>query len=173
MNKKGISPLIATVLIIGFTVALAAIIITWGSGFVNKLISDDALGNSDIDCLGIELEITDAVFLPGALGPSGDKLTVHVLRNPSITGLGSDDFKIVKMIFFVKDNRLPNDIIVNDLDGISTETFDLTGDNILGVDIEDKNELRMAPIIRTESGNEVICGNLDIEPFPIVELAGP
>ena len=36
MNNKGISPLIATVLIIGFTVALAAIIITWGSSFVQR-----------------------------------------------------------------------------------------------------------------------------------------
>lgn len=33
MFKKGISPLIATVLIIGFTVALAAIIMTWGTTF--------------------------------------------------------------------------------------------------------------------------------------------
>lgn len=31
--RKGISPLIATVLIIGFTVALAAIIMTWGTTF--------------------------------------------------------------------------------------------------------------------------------------------
>ena len=29
LNKKGISPLIATVLLIGFTVALAAVVITW------------------------------------------------------------------------------------------------------------------------------------------------
>ncbi|MEK6816328.1 MAG: archaellin/type IV pilin N-terminal domain-containing protein [Nanoarchaeota archaeon] len=31
-RKRGISPLIATVLIIGFTVALAAVIMTWGQG---------------------------------------------------------------------------------------------------------------------------------------------
>ncbi len=30
-NKKGISPLIATVLIIGFTIVLAAMVITWGT----------------------------------------------------------------------------------------------------------------------------------------------
>ena len=34
LSKRGVSPLIATVLIIGFTVALAAIIFTWGSSFV-------------------------------------------------------------------------------------------------------------------------------------------
>ncbi|MDP4012170.1 MAG: hypothetical protein Q8R00_01005 [Candidatus Nanoarchaeia archaeon] len=36
MTKKGVSPLIATVLIIGFTVALAAMVMTWGSGFIKK-----------------------------------------------------------------------------------------------------------------------------------------
>ena len=33
MEKRGISPLIATVLIVGFTVALAAVIFTWGINF--------------------------------------------------------------------------------------------------------------------------------------------
>lgn len=41
-NSKGISPLIATVLIIGFTVALAAIVMTWGRGFI-----DDTTRNVD------------------------------------------------------------------------------------------------------------------------------
>ncbi|MEK6934832.1 MAG: archaellin/type IV pilin N-terminal domain-containing protein [Nanoarchaeota archaeon] len=36
-NKRGISPLIATVLIVGFTVALAAVIISWGSGFIQQM----------------------------------------------------------------------------------------------------------------------------------------
>ena len=37
MDKKGISPLIATVLIIGFTVALAAVILIWGQGFTKSM----------------------------------------------------------------------------------------------------------------------------------------
>ena len=37
MLRKGISPLIATVLIIGFTVALAAIIMTWGTKFAGTM----------------------------------------------------------------------------------------------------------------------------------------
>lgn len=36
-NKKGISPLIATVLILGFTVALAAVIMTWGQSFTRQI----------------------------------------------------------------------------------------------------------------------------------------
>ena len=36
MSKRGISPLIATVLIVGFTIALAAMIITWGGNFCKE-----------------------------------------------------------------------------------------------------------------------------------------
>jgi len=38
MNKKGISPLVATVLIIGFTVALAAVIMVWGQDFITGMV---------------------------------------------------------------------------------------------------------------------------------------
>lgn len=46
MNKKGISPLIATVLIIGFTIVLAVLIMKWALPFVKelqegKIISDE------------------------------------------------------------------------------------------------------------------------------------
>ena len=34
LNKKGISPLIATVLIIGFTIIIAVLVITWTTGLV-------------------------------------------------------------------------------------------------------------------------------------------
>ena len=36
-NKKGISPLIATVIIIGFTIVLAAGVIYWGTGFFKNI----------------------------------------------------------------------------------------------------------------------------------------
>ena len=49
-NKKAISPLIATVLIIGFTIVLAAVVIQWGSQLVERL-----KGQTDIN-----IEKTDA-----------------------------------------------------------------------------------------------------------------
>ena len=35
-NKKGISPLIATVIIIGLTIVLAALVVTFGTNLVKK-----------------------------------------------------------------------------------------------------------------------------------------
>lgn len=37
--KKGISPLIATVLLIGFTVALVFVVTTWGTGYLKDILS--------------------------------------------------------------------------------------------------------------------------------------
>lgn len=39
-NKQGMSPLIATVLLIGFTVALAAVVMTWGLDYVRSTTND-------------------------------------------------------------------------------------------------------------------------------------
>src|SRR3989339_885461 len=50
-SKKGISPLIATVLIIGFTVALAAIIMTWGTKFTRDVQkSTDESAKANVAC---------------------------------------------------------------------------------------------------------------------------
>ena len=58
-NKRGISPLIATVLLIGFTVALAAMVMTWGSGFIKKTTEQTEKGaSSTLKCaseLGFEI----------------------------------------------------------------------------------------------------------------------
>ncbi|MEK6837920.1 MAG: archaellin/type IV pilin N-terminal domain-containing protein, partial [Nanoarchaeota archaeon] len=39
-NKKGVSPLIATVLLIAFAVALGAVVMNWGRGFVQQQTSE-------------------------------------------------------------------------------------------------------------------------------------
>ena len=58
MNKKGISPLIATVLIIGFTVALAAVIITWGGRFIQQTQDDvDRSTQVGLMCSRLSFEI--------------------------------------------------------------------------------------------------------------------
>lgn len=36
MNKRGLSPLVATILLIGFSIALGAIVMSWGKGFIEE-----------------------------------------------------------------------------------------------------------------------------------------
>lgn len=59
-NKKGISPLIATVLLIGFVVAVAAVVMLWGKGFVKERAEKEgALSQAQLECNLIEIEIND------------------------------------------------------------------------------------------------------------------
>ena len=54
--KKGISPLIATVLVIGFTIALALVIFTWGKAFTQSLTEETGeKAQSQLACLQTNL----------------------------------------------------------------------------------------------------------------------
>ena|GEM_PF-1462281 len=58
-NKKAVSPLIATVLIIGFTIVLAALVITWGTKLFKGTVADtDASSKSSLACsTDLDLEV--------------------------------------------------------------------------------------------------------------------
>lgn len=59
MNKKAVSPLIATVLIIGFTVALSAIVMTWGGVFMREEVEES---EEDIVELCVEWEFPEECY---------------------------------------------------------------------------------------------------------------
>ena len=60
MQKRGISPLIATVLIIGFTVALGSVILVWGGDFVRTLQEgSDITAEKAEGCTATTLDVTN------------------------------------------------------------------------------------------------------------------
>src|SRR3989344_8012666 len=60
MQKRGISQLIATVLIIGFTIVLAAIIFIWLIGSIEKIIIAQEEAEKELSCADIQLDIKKA-----------------------------------------------------------------------------------------------------------------
>ncbi len=58
-NKKGISPLIATVLVIGFTIVLAAMVITWGTRLFKTTVEEtEAESKFTLACTtGLKVEV--------------------------------------------------------------------------------------------------------------------
>lgn len=58
-NRKAISPLIATVLLIGFAVALAAIVMTWGGGFIRKTTeTTETQAETTLLCAKLNLDVS-------------------------------------------------------------------------------------------------------------------
>ncbi len=85
MSNKAISPLIATVLLIAFAMAVATIVFGWGTGFVNTIsnpVSDK--GPKTVQCTFANLDVkkTDVVY-----NFSGVTSTVNV----SVYNSGSED----------------------------------------------------------------------------------
>ena len=64
INKKGISPLIVTVLLIGFTIVLAALVIRWGSELFSSQIKTQTCDNeATISCTSnVDVKITNAIY---------------------------------------------------------------------------------------------------------------
>lgn len=57
MSKRGISPLIATVLLIGFIIALVAVVMLWGKGFIQeKAEKEGELAQAQLSCTRIKLD---------------------------------------------------------------------------------------------------------------------
>ncbi|MBI2671600.1 hypothetical protein HYX16_01570 [Candidatus Woesearchaeota archaeon] len=61
INKKGISPLIATILLVGFVVVIGALVILWSRNFITeKAEKEGALAEKQLECENIGIDIKDA-----------------------------------------------------------------------------------------------------------------
>jgi len=60
-KKKGISPLIATVLLIGFVVALVMLVMLWGKNYIEELAAKrGALAQKQNECQSVEIGVKSA-----------------------------------------------------------------------------------------------------------------
>jgi len=82
MKKRGISPLIATVLLIGFVVALAALIMLWGGRFVReKAEKEGALSEKQLECENVEIDVA-SVDVRGR----GSTISIENKKNKQVDG---------------------------------------------------------------------------------------
>lgn len=121
--KKGISPLIATVLLIGFTVALTSIVMMWGKGFVTeKTTKEGALAEARMDCLEVEFTV-DKSCRPQA-AQNDISLTLRNLKNTKVDA-------------FVFTSAQLEDVIEKneELAGLGMKEFTITAPNLQTIDI--------------------------------------
>lgn len=78
MNKKGISPLIATVLLVSFVVVLSLVIFFWGKQYVTELIEKRGdVASMKLECESVELEIVNVI---------GNQLNIRNMGSKRISG---------------------------------------------------------------------------------------
>ncbi len=162
MRKKGITPLIATVLLLGFTIVLAALVITWGTNLFKKT-TENTGDVSDFNILcttGYNLAYTATQAGTGIV-----HVTVKNNNEKKIAGFlfvtKSDDGKTAQT--FSTDTSLVASSTGTGLspsgtqaalDGYKILTFDLTSNPAL-----DWKTLEIRPIATLDSGKKQICEN--------------
>jgi len=81
INKKGISPMIATVLLIGFVISIILLILLWGKDYIEELAEKrGALAEKQQECTKIQFDVLKACWRGSAEIDVGTEAEI-VLRN--------------------------------------------------------------------------------------------
>jgi len=162
MSKRGITPLIATVLLIGFTIALAAIIITWGGQFVRK--TQERVGiesELQLSCsqLNFDIDSVSCVRIGGIGVPITTKLdTVRVSSNTAQAISG--------FILRAQSNRtrliVVDSAITTPLPPFGAATLTFTTQSPPGWGTEGVGEVQAIPKIISPGQGEQVCSSVII-----------
>jgi len=143
--KRGISPLIATVLIIGFTVALAAVIMVWGQSF-SKSMQKSTEQSTKIQLVCAQ----DVAFEMESLCYHGNKIYITVKNNGNV----EIERYIVRM--FKGANTAESANIDKEIApfAISTHNFKVSSPEFA----QSIKKIELIPIVKVE-GKEITCQN--------------
>ncbi|MBI4738325.1 hypothetical protein HY772_01970 [Candidatus Woesearchaeota archaeon] len=162
-SKKGVSPLIATVLLIAFAVALGAVVMNWGRGYVEDTAqvarqkSDaEVKCSTDVDIDFVTIDNVPQVCFntsdtlnPG--GASGNDTVLFILENKKDSTIERLQLRLIGST-----SKVP---VVRDLGnwskllGAEARLFNITYPESRGTP---PSQLRVIPVIKS-AGQEVVC----------------
>ena len=161
-NKKAVSPLIATVLLIAFAVALGAVVMNWGRGYVEdtqdfaRERSDaEVVCTTDIDLNIVNIDLTDQVCYVD-LGTNETNVSM-ILENVASRDIDSLTVRVIGT-----DSKVPfNGPLGNDtsIDAGEAQLFSFVYDHDTYGNI---SQIAVSPVIKL-SGNDVTCSGSQLK----------
>lgn len=158
MKKKGISPLIATVLIIGFTIVLAALVIQWGGQLVDRIKGETEV-TSDVNLI-CSAGLSQLSISGDVKQGVGDLITVRIDN--------SNDQEIAHFLFRITESN--DDITVVDSEtagaavtgplplgkfNVGTYTFTATA--------AEAKQLGVIPKVESSDGKNYACSGKELK----------
>lgn len=141
-SKKGVSPLIATVLIIGFTIVLAAVVMQWGGSFVRTL-TEQTASSADVQIRCMEIDFDAVATSPDTIKITNNKdNTISDVLIQKITTAGSTTLKSPSEGVVVADEIGP---FISKIYTMTTTTFALN------------DQIRVIPYIKLDNNEEKGC----------------
>ena len=163
INKRGVSPLIATVLLIGFSLAIAAMVITFMTNKAKSLNPEEIVGSSQY-CgeVAFQVQAGSCELFPGGLeGCNNLKATTKVLKDVEIKNKGSFTIRKVKISSPGLDVPVFEDNIKPSSKGTIPELKVCLGDDTEGI-------IRFTPFIKNDKSDKetvpfIPCGQNQVE----------
>jgi flagellin-like protein len=164
MNKKGVSPLIATVLLIAFAVALGAIVMNWGRGYVEDTQSfARSTSESQLICSSaVDLDFNVKNVVVDLQQGSYAKV------NMTIEGMGDHIIEsfVIQLFNDPKGQGITiyaNNTTTDRLQSFQVKNYNFsvnrTGDN----KVENITRFVMIPRILSQNDNQTACPNKKVE----------
>ncbi len=156
MKKRGISPLIATVLLIGFTIALAVIVTNWGLNYVKGTTERTSEQTEHaLSCISdLDFEIKEVICPDPILGEVG----AVVIDNRGAT-------PIERVLFRV--HRDGEDVLPVEAEGIpafGVQSYDLSSYVYTGTetpaDLAGATQVDVIATMLDNDGDEIICNQV-------------
>jgi len=151
--KKGVSPLIATVLLVGFTIALAALVMTWGQSLFQKTVEQTSeLASSQMKCVQeVGIDITKATITNGII-----EATVDNTNTETVTSF-------ISRIFYSDDTI---DVLTQDKFDMLNKDFSLqpygrSKAKINYTETKNPTKIELLPVVPIDKGTAVCADRSD------------
>ncbi len=141
-SKRGISPLIATVLLIGFTVALAAVIMTWALGYFQETTES------------VNLETEKYMLCTNKLRL---EVTPDCQNKDSVTIENNGEMDVASLKVAVKKPSPPAPVVVGAIPSLLSQEVQ--------IDLNSATAVRIMASIRGRNNATLV--NCDVQEFPI------
>jgi flagellin-like protein len=140
-KKRGISPLIATVMLIGFVIAVSSIVFLWGQGYIQERAEKEGkLAEKKLECESVDFTVTQAIRTAG--------LVDLVLKNKKSDKLGKFTFRVVGRETQTIDDATP-------LDGLAIQKYNIAfAEDVIGTRIK---EVDIIPWLKVARGYFIPC----------------
>ncbi len=145
LKKKGVSPLVATILLIGFVIALLLVVFLWGKKYIEESAAKrGALAEKQYECELIKYEVVSAAR-------QGDFVRT-VIKNLK-------DIKIHKFSFVIGDDRTESVDVIETLKGLEVKEYSARfTEQIIGT----FSKVSIVPWLKVAPGYYVPCSNKKI-----------
>lgn len=148
-GKKGVSPLVATVLLVGFTVSLVALTVLWSRGYIEERAEkEEKLASAKIGCESIKFDVIE-------VSQGTESLEIEI-TNEASKRIDGFVFRINGDVTEAVEWRQPIDGLATKKMVLGTEDYDVTKVGTI-------NTVGIIPLIKAGKGHYVPCSNQLLE----------